>query len=75
MIRKVNAAVLFVEDLERAMQFYRDTLGLEVVFSDDVSYAFRMEGQDFALVHVSAGEQMLNAEVLGVGQGAGHRVN
>ena len=74
MIRKVNAAVLFVEDLERAMAFYRDVLGLEVVFSDDVSYAFQMEGQDFALVHVSAGVQMLNEGVLGVGQGAGHRV-
>ncbi len=74
MIRKVNAAVLYVEDLEQAMTFYRDTLGLDVGFSDDVSYAFQMEGQDFALVHVSAGVEMLNAEVLGAGEGAGHRV-
>jgi uncharacterized glyoxalase superfamily protein PhnB len=72
MIRKVNATVLFVEDLDRAMKFYRDTLGLDVVFSDDVSYAFRMEGQDFALVKVSTGVEMLNGDVLGVQRG--HRV-
>jgi lactoylglutathione lyase len=74
MIRKVNANVLFVQDLDRVMRFYRDTLGLEVVVSDDVSYAFRMADQDFAIVHVSAGVRMLNAEVLAVQQGAGHRV-
>ena len=74
MIRKVNAAVLFVEDLTKMMAFYQDILGLKVVFSDDVSYAFHMEGQDFALVEVAAGVEMLNEEVLGVGRGAGHRV-
>lgn len=74
MIRKVNATVLFVENLDRMMRFYRDTLGLDVVFSDDVSYAFQMEGQDFALVHVSAGVDMLNEDVLGLQQGAVNRV-
>ncbi len=74
MIRKVNATVLFVEDLDRAMQFYRDTLELDVVFNDDVSFAFSMEGQDFALVKVSAGVKMLNEEVLAAGQGVSHRV-
>lgn len=74
MLRKVNANVLFVEDLERAMKFYRDMLGLAVVFSDDVSYAFQMEGQDFALVKVSAGVEMLNAEVLGTQQAVGRRI-
>lgn len=74
MIRKVNANVLFVQDLNRSMTFYRDTLGLEVVFSDDVSFAFRMEGQDFALVHVSAGAEMLNEEVFSLQHAAGHRV-
>lgn len=74
MIRKVNATVLFVENLDRMMRFYRDTLGLEVVFSDDVSFAFNMDGQDFALVALSAGVEMLNEDVLAVGHGAGHRV-
>lgn len=74
MIRKVNAAVLFVQDLEPMMRFYRDTVGLEIVFSDADSYAFRMEDQDFALVKVSAGVDMLNEQVLAVQYGAGHRV-
>jgi lactoylglutathione lyase len=64
MFRKVNAVVLFVQDLEKCMLFYRDVLGLEVVFSDSVSYAFKMEGQDFALVKRSAAVQMLNEEVV-----------
>lgn len=72
MIRNVNAVVLFVEDLDRAMQFYRDKLGLDVVFSDEVSFAFHLEGQDFALVSLSTGMEMLNEEVLQ--QSAGRRV-
>lgn len=74
MIRKVNATVLFVQDLDQCMMFYRDKLGLEVVFSDATSFAFRMEGQDFALVKLSAGVEMLNEEVLGLQQGGSHRV-
>jgi lactoylglutathione lyase len=72
MIRKVNAVVLFVQDLERVMTFYRDTVGIEVVFSDDVSYALRLEGQDFAIVKASTGVEMLNEDVLA--PQAGHRV-
>lgn len=71
MISKVNAVVLFVQDLDRMMKFYRDTLGIEVVFSDETSFAFRMEGQDFALVDIASGIEMLNEELLtkrGVGQ-------
>ncbi|MCU0465209.1 MAG: VOC family protein [Anaerolineae bacterium] len=74
MIEKVNAVVLFVEDLDRAMRFYRDTLGLEIVFSDDVSIALRLAGQDFAIVHVSAGVKMLNEEVLSQLTGVSRRV-
>ena len=64
MIRKVAAAVLFVEDLDGMMKFYRDKLGLEVVFSDATSYAFRMEDQDFALVTLASGVDMLNETAL-----------
>lgn len=74
MIRKVNANVLFVEDLERAVQFYRNTLGIEVIFTDDVSAALRMEGQDFAIVHLSVGDEMLNETILKEPAGVSHRV-
>lgn len=73
MINKVNANVLFVEDLETSMKFYRDILGVEVVFSDATSYAFRMEGQDFALVSMASAVEMLNEEVLGLNKGVAHR--
>jgi uncharacterized glyoxalase superfamily protein PhnB len=74
MIRNVNASVLFVEDVDRVTAFYRDILGVEVVYTDDVSAALRMEGQDFAIVALSEGVKMLNEDVLGVKKGAGHRV-
>ena len=74
MIKKVNANVLFVDDLDRAVKFYRDTLAIEVVFTDDVSAALRMDGQDFAIVHVSAGAEMLNETVLDEAKGVSHRV-
>lgn len=74
MIGRISATVLFVENLERSMEFYRDILGLEVVASDDVSFAFRMDGQDFALVQIAAGVDMLNKGVLGSPERANRRV-
>lgn len=73
MFSKVNANVIFVQDLDKMMRFYRDVLGLEVVFSDATSHAFKMDGQDFALVTVPSAVDMLNEEVLGVGQKVVHR--
>jgi lactoylglutathione lyase len=74
MIRKVTAAVLIVEDLDKCMKFYRDAIGLEVVVSDDVSYAFRMENQDFALVKVSAIADMVGEAPLLHHKGGNHQV-
>jgi len=74
LIRVVNGVVLFVQDLERCVAFYRDTVGLEVVFSDPVSVAFKMEGQDFLLLEVAAAAEMVGEEALGQHKGAGHEV-
>ncbi|HEX2621978.1 MAG TPA: VOC family protein [Phototrophicaceae bacterium] len=76
LINKVNATVLFMadENLDRCMKFYRDILGVEVVFSDDSSYAFKMEGQDFALVKLSSAVEMLNKEVLAQSEHVSHRI-
>lgn len=74
MLRRVNANVLFVHDLEGCLKFYRDVLRLEVVFSDDVSHAFKMEGQDFLLLKVEAAVEMLNEAVVGLQPPASHRV-
>ena len=74
MIRKIDAAVLFVQDLKMCMVFYRDMLGLPVTFSDDVSYAFRLEEQDFVLLERSAAIAMIGEEALSSHNEAGHRV-
>jgi len=72
-IRKIDAMVLFVEDLERCVQFYRDTLGFPVTLTDDVSVAFKLEEQDFVVLKVSAAVEMVGEEALSLHQGVGHR--
>ena len=74
MLGKISATVLFVQDLERCMKFYRDTLGLKVVFSDDNSFVFHMEGQDFLLLDVSSAVEMITQEAISLRQDTGHRV-
>lgn len=71
MFRKITAAVLFSEDIDRLMRFYRDSVGLEVAFHDDTSYAFKMEDQDFAVVSMASAVEMLNEDVV---KAVGHRV-
>lgn len=73
-ISKVNGVVLFVLDLDRCVAFYRDQVGMEIVFSDDVSVAFRRENQDFLLLKFSAAAEMVGEAALGLHQGASHEV-
>src|SRR5260221_6019411 len=74
MMRKIDAAVLFVQDLDKCMMFYRDQLGFPVTFSDDNSFAFRLENQDFVLLKLSAAANMVGEEALSLHNEAGHRV-
>lgn len=74
MLGKINATVLFVDDLETCARFYQDMLGLEVVFTDDDSVVFRVEGQDFLLLRFAAAVDMLGENALLPLKTAGHRV-
>jgi lactoylglutathione lyase len=74
MIRKINAAVLFIQDLDKCMKFYRDTLGFKFTFNDDVSFAFQLEGQDFVVLTIPAAVDMLGEEAISSGKEAVHRV-
>lgn len=74
MIRNISAAVIFVEDLDTCMKFYRDVLGFQTTFNDDVSYAFQVGGHDFVVLKVSAAVAMVGEAVLALDQAAGHRV-
>lgn len=74
MIRKIDAIVLFVENLEKCLTFYRDMLGFKVTFSDDVSHALKLEDQHLVLLQVSAAAQQVSEEALALGKGVSHRV-
>ena len=74
MISKVTATVLIVQDLDKCCAFYRDTVGLEVTFSDAVSMGFRLEGQDFVVLNVSAAMDQISEAAVGWGPATAHRV-
>lgn len=74
MFSKINATVLIVKDLEQSRLFYGDTLGLEVLFADDVSTGYKMADHDFLVLHETAAAEMMSAEAVGIGQGGAHRV-
>lgn len=70
----ISAAVLFVQDLNKCMTFYRDVLGVPMTFNDDVSFAFKMGEQDFVLLKISAAVEMITEEAVAPNQAGGHRV-
>ena len=74
MIRRVDATVLFVQDLEKCTRFYRDTLGFEETFRDEVSMAFRLQDQDFVVLQMAAAAEMVGEEALAAGPVSGSQV-
>ena len=58
--RDINGVVLLVQDLDKCMKFYRDIIGLEIVFSDDVSYIFKLDTEDFVLLSVPAAAKQIS---------------
>ncbi len=49
MFNRVTAVVLFVQDFDKCLAFYRDQLGLEVALLESDFAAFKFADQDFAL--------------------------
>lgn len=47
--RRIDYVILYVEDLERSIQFYRDAIGLEFKLHGDAYAEFATEGTKFAL--------------------------
>ncbi len=62
MFRKVDATVLFVQNLSKSIEFYRDTLELPLVFQDSGSATFQLENQYFLLLAPSTATDLLSDE-------------
>jgi catechol 2,3-dioxygenase-like lactoylglutathione lyase family enzyme len=74
MLSKVDAIVIFVQDLGKCVAFYRDTLGFRVTFNDDVSFGFALGSQDFLLLQTTAAAEMVGEAALLPGGVNGSRV-
>ncbi len=64
MFHKVNAIVVFVQDLAGCTKFYQDIMGLPVTFSDANSIGFRFGDQDFLLLEFASAVAMISEEAV-----------
>ena len=75
MLNNLTATVLFVQDVKKCRAFYEDIFGWNVLFEDDHSAAYRLEGgHDFVLLHTSAAAEQIGEENLTFDHGLGHRM-
>jgi catechol 2,3-dioxygenase-like lactoylglutathione lyase family enzyme len=63
MPERVAYAILFVDDLEVSIRFYRDTLGIPFRFSNETYAEFATEGAKFALFVRAALPDLIGVEV------------
>ena len=63
MYNRITAVVLFVQDFPKCLAFYRDQVGLEVVQEEPHFAAFKMFDQDFALLTLENGADMVGLDV------------
>ncbi len=63
MFNRVSAVVLFVQDFEKCLTFYRDALGLTVAMQEPKFAAFKMHEQNFAINEIAEAAKMVNVEV------------
>jgi uncharacterized glyoxalase superfamily protein PhnB len=64
--KDLGATVLFVDDLEAAIAFYRDVLGLEMNFNDEVSAMFLLGSVALFVMKSTRGSEQLAGEVTGI---------
>ena len=65
--KRIDVVVLFVSDLERSKEFYRDLLGLAVAQEDDDSTYFQLDGASLLLLSIPGAQDLLSSTAL-----AGH---
>ncbi len=64
MLKRLDVAVLFVTDLERAKSFYQNTLGLTFKFEDPTSVAFDLDPVLLILLTVDSAKELLSPEIV-----------
>lgn len=70
MFNKLFAVCLLVEDFEKSLSFYRDTLGLTVNSQDGKFADFKLEGTSLAIFEKSEATAMFPKEYMGSAGGA-----
>lgn len=73
MIKRINATVLFVQNFDACVKFYRDILGMSVKETDEGFASFDLEGQELALMDLSTASQMISEEAVQPTQAGVHR--
>jgi lactoylglutathione lyase len=63
MFNRVGAVVLYVQDFETSLKFYRDQVGLPIAVLEPKFAAFKMDNQDFALIDLADGANMVGLDV------------
>jgi len=70
-LKRIDAVVLFVADLDRAKTFYRDTLGLQMKYEDQESAGFDFDPTLLLLVSIAGAQDLLSREAVAVRRPAG----
>ncbi len=61
MLRRIDATVVLIRDLDACIAFYRDTLEFELVDSDDHSASFKLGDQYFLLINPTGTADLFGA--------------
>ncbi len=69
MFKKMYALCLLVDDLDKSLNFYRDTLGFEVNSTDDGYVDFKLGDTLFAIFQKDKATAMFSKEHIGTGGG------
>lgn len=70
-LKRIDAVVLFVANLDRAKTFYRDTLGLQMKSEDQESAGFDFDPTLLLLVSIAGAQDLLSREAVAVPRPAG----
>jgi len=73
MLKRIDAAVLFVEDLERSKAFYRGKIGLKLKSEDQGFAEFELENTTIGLLDISTAQDMITKEVVAASRPSGAR--